>query len=222
VTAVTGLVVAFLVMDRRPTGYDGSVLLIVIGRTGQHLREAVGVLGWLDTPLPETMMMLWILGLGVLVGAALMVDAKSLLWGAAATLAVAIAASWVLEMGQGDPSGTYWQGRYYLPLLAGIPLLLSRSNGTFGVRPQTSHLDALARLGRATLLIAMVVLNVALAAAMRRWGVGIAGSLSPFAWNTYNAPVPPFIIMALHIAASVALWFQVKKAVPASTATTNA
>jgi hypothetical protein len=213
IAAMTGLVVAFLIMDRRPSGYDGSVLLIVIGRTGLHLREAIGVLGWLDTPLPETMVMLWILGLGVLVGAALMADARALLWGSAATLAVAVTASWVLEMGQGDPSGTYWQGRYYLPLLAGIPLLLTQSNDTNGVRPQTCHLAGFARMGKATMLIALVVLNVALAAAMRRWGVGIAGSLSPFAWNTYNTPMPPVLILVMHIGASVGLWLQVSKTV---------
>ena len=212
ITTMAGLVVAFLIMDRRPSGYDGNVLLIVIGRTGLHLREAIGVLGWLDAPLPETMVMLWVLALGVLVAAALMVDARPLLWGAAATLAAAVAASWVLEMGQGDPSGTYWQGRYYLPLLAGIPLLLSQANETNGVRPHSSHLPASARLGRATMLMALVVLNVALAAAMRRWGVGIAGSLSPFAWNTYNTPIPPFLILVLHIGASIGLWIQIPKA----------
>ncbi len=218
VTVIVGLVVSFLIMDRRPTGYDGNVLLIVIGRTGLHLRETIGVLGWLDTPLPETMVMLWVLGLGVLVGAALLADARPLLWGAAATLAAGIAASWVLEMGQGDPTGTYWQGRYYLPLLAGIPILLSGQHDTKGVRPLPFQVAVLARLGRVTLLIALVVLNVALAAAMRRWGVGIAGSLSPFAWNTYNAPIPPFLILALHAAASVALWLQVPKAIPKTNA----
>jgi hypothetical protein len=214
VAVMIGLVVSFLIMDRRPSGYDGSVLLIVIGRTGLHLREAIGVLGWLDTPLPETMVMFWILGLGVLLGAALLNDARALLWGAGATLAVGVAASWVLEMGQGDPSGTYWQGRYYLPLLAGIPILLSSQPATKGVRLRASQVAVSARLGRATLFIALVVLNVALAAAMRRWGVGIAGSLSPFAWNTYDAPIPPFLILTMHIVASVALWFQVRKAIP--------
>ena len=68
-------------------------------------------------------------------------------------------------------------------------------------------------MGKATMLIVLVVLNVALAAAMRRWGVGIAGSLSPFAWNTYNTPMPPVLILVMHIGASVGLWLQVSKTV---------
>lgn len=202
-----GVVLSYVAMDRRPTGYDGNVLLIMIGRTGLHLREAIGVLGWLDTPLPETMTMLWILALGVLVAGAFIVDERKLLFGAVGTLGAAIASSWVLGMIQGDPTGTNWQGRYYLPLLAGVPLLLGQATPVATVR----------RLGKPVLVMALVVLNVALAAAMRRWGVGIAGSLSPFAWNTYNTPLPPALLLAGHVVASVGLWFQLARTVDGST-----
>ena len=36
----------------------------------------------------------------------------------------AVATSWLFELFQGNTTGTYWQGRYSLPLLVGVPLLL--------------------------------------------------------------------------------------------------
>ena len=40
-------------------------------------------------------------------------------------LGAGIFTSWVLTMLQNDETGTYWQGRYYLPLLVGIPIVLA-------------------------------------------------------------------------------------------------
>lgn len=192
VVAVGAMSVVFV---RRPGGWDREVLRIIVGRTGMHLDESIGVLGWLDTPIPVTMSMLWLVGLGMLLAAAVAGVERAPLVAAGATLGGAIVASWVLEMAQGDPTGTYWQGRYSLPFLVGIPIVLATS--------RTPRPD---QLGRAVALIALVVANAALAASMRRWGVGLAGPMVPWSWNTYDTPLPPMVILALHAAASVGLW----------------
>jgi hypothetical protein len=51
----------------------------------------------------------------------------------------------------------------------------------------------------------VVVVNVALAAAIRRWAVGLGGSLYPWHWHTYRAPVHPGLLIVMHAVASVAL-----------------
>ena len=187
----------YIVMDRRAGGYDADVMRVVIGRTGMHLNEAIGVLGWLDTPIPTSLTFAWLVGLGVLLAAAILVDDRRVLAAAALTLVAAILASWVLEMAQGDPTGTYWQGRYYIPFLVGIPIVLGRAR---------LPAEYSTRLANVLVVFALIVPNVALAAAIRRWSVGLAGSMFPWNWDTYNAPLPPIVLLAIHLAATVGLW----------------
>ena len=94
---------------------------------------------------------------------------------------------------QNNDFGVYWQGRYYLPLLVGIPVLGARLR----LDPAAAR-----RLGLAVLVAGLVVANLGLAAMMRRFAGGIAGTLVPWEWDTYGAPVPPVVMLALHLAAS--------------------
>jgi hypothetical protein len=196
VAAIVGVVATLLVIGRRPGGFDADLMVLVIGRTGEHLTEAIGVLGWLDTPMPVSATFLWLVGLGVLAAAAVQLPDSRLVGAAVSILVIAVVASWLMEMYSGNTSGTYWQGRYYLPLLAGVPIVLG------GAR-----LPAVAerRLAVAVGVIAVVVVNVALAAAIRRWAVGLGGSLYPWHWHTYRAPVHPGLLIVMHAVASVAL-----------------
>ncbi|MDX2382275.1 MAG: DUF2142 domain-containing protein [Acidimicrobiia bacterium] len=203
-----GAFAIYIVMDRREGGYDADVMRIVIGRTGLHLNEAIGMLGWLDTPIPTSLAFAWLVGLGVLSAGAIAIGDRRLLAAAGLIVVTGVLASWVLEMAQGDPTGTYWQGRYYLPFLVGIPIMLGRARLPDGFST---------RLANALVLLALVVPNVALAAAMRRWSVGLAGSMFPWDWNTYNSPVPPVVLLAMSVAASVGLWTWARRLTPTST-----
>lgn len=197
--------VTYAVMAQPFGGLNRGILRNVVGQTGAHLDETIGLLGWLDTPVPASMVLLWMVALGALVGAALMVADWRALGAATATLAIAIYASWVLEMAQGNYSGNYWQGRYYLPLLVGVPLVL----GAAGWR--TARAVDVDRVGRVVGVLALVVINVAFAAAMRRWGVGIAGPMVPWSWDTYGAPLPPTILLGAHVAGSGGLWWWIDR-----------
>lgn len=194
--AVVGLLGLLVVMDRRADGFDRAALRAAISRSGTNLRQAVGDLGWLDTPVPESSVFLWLLALGMLAGVALLEGSRRLLAAAATVVGIGVVAAWTLTMLQNDPTGTYWQGRYYLPLLVGAPILLG------AVR--LDHARA-RRLGLAVGGVGMVVVNIALAQAMRRFGVGTTGSLSPFDWHTYDALVPPAVLLVLHVVVSAAL-----------------
>jgi hypothetical protein len=184
------------IMTRRDDGFDRAVLELVVGRTGGDLTEAIGVLGWLDTPLPTTAVFAWLVGVGVLVGAGIVAARWDALRTAAVILVVGVYASWVLTMLQNDATGTYWQGRYYLPLLVGIPVVLSAIQLP----------DAVSRrIGMTAAVIALVVSNAAMFAMLRRFGVGSAGSLFPWDWDTYEAPLPPVVVLVVHVAASLGL-----------------
>ena len=103
----------------KPDNFVDRVLM----NTGQHLREAVGVLGWLDTPLPESMYALWFFAAGLVVMIALVTREYMRAIGASAALALFVVVGWVLEIVQGRTAGLFWQGRYALPVLVGMVIV---------------------------------------------------------------------------------------------------
>ena len=186
-------------VDRPATGIEFAE--IVVQRTGRHLREAIGVLGWLDTELPESVLYLWCLAAGLVVMIALAARQQRRALGAAAALGLGIVAGWVLEIVQGRTAGLFWQGRYALPVLAGLVLLPGLSRGAD---------RAVGRLGAFVPgVVAVVVWNGAFLQALRRWGVGRHGSVRPWAWDTYGAPMPVLLLIAAHVAASAGLGYLV-------------
>ncbi|MGB0112656.1 MAG: DUF2142 domain-containing protein [Ilumatobacteraceae bacterium] len=193
---VGGLVGYALLAMQRSNGFDRYYLRLVLHRTGENLTEAIGVMGWLDTPVPASAVLLWAVAFGLLASAAIQAGAMRIVWSAVAVVAAAIVASWVIESVHDAYSGTYWQGRYYLPLLVFAPILLGR----------VSIPDAVARrLSTAVGIAVLIVINVAFAASMRRWGVGLAGSMLPWDWDTYATPVAPVVLLGVHVGATVTL-----------------
>ena len=180
---------------RRPGGWDSELATRIVGETGYNFIEAIGRLGWLDVPLPAASVALTCAAIGLLGAASLAVGSAAASW-AAGLLVSTAAASWLFELFQGNTTGTYWQGRYSLPLLVGVPLLLG-----------LARVPAVAarRLAWCAGGIALVVLNVAAWAAARRWGVGIDGSMMPWDWDTIHSPLPPIVVLAALAALSAAL-----------------
>lgn len=187
-TVAVGASGTLVVLRARPGGWDGGLARTIVGQTGTHLVEAVGVLGWLDTRLPAVAVIGWMALIGVMVAGALLAGPRPLIT-AIALLAVVIATSWVFELYQGNTSGRYWQGRYSLPLLAGIPIVLAAG-------PMSR--SAARRVAWAAGGAALLVVNVAAWSAARRWGVGVDGSLAPWRWDTVHSPVAPIAVLAAH------------------------
>jgi hypothetical protein len=188
-------VVAWVALRSRPGGWDGGLARVVVGQTGTHLVEAIGVLGWLSTPLPYLAVVGWVMLIGVLVAASAGVGLRPIAV-AATALATLLVCSWAFELFQGNTSGRYWQGRYSLPVLVGIPIVLTSAR----IPPAA---------GRRVLLVtsagALAIVNVAAWSAARRWGVGVEGSLAPWDWTTVHSPVPIMAVLAIHAACSLAL-----------------
>ena len=197
---VVALVGAFLTMSRRPGGFDGTLLERIIGQSGLNLEEAVGLLGWLDIPLPLTALALWVVALGMIGGIALLHGRSDAVYVAFGVVGVAAVVSWALEMNQGDTTGTYWQGRYYLPFVIGVPVVVAWVADIGRVVEER-------RVARFVVGAALVVMTAAFAASLRRWGVGTAGSLLPWRWDTYGTLVPPLVLLVVHVAIAAALWW---------------
>ena len=192
---VVVLAVSAVLSSRSPAGFTSEALRSIVDRTGGDLVEAFGELGWLDTPVPSVALFAWLVALGVLAAPALFVDDRRPIVGAGLVTIVVIVTGWILTMVQQSADGTYWQGRYYLPLLVAVPILLGA-----GRRVDVAS-DR--RIGALVASTALGVCTLAFAAAIRRFGVGVSGSYSPLDWDTYGAPVHPAILLAFHAAAAV-------------------
>jgi len=203
VLASTALAVAWPVFVRpalidAPAPYAGWELVReIIGQTGTHLREAIGVVGWLDTPIPTSMFLLWAGLLGLLAGVALVSGARRRVGAASLALVAAVVASWLLDFLQAPDAGLFWQGRYGLPLLVGVVIQLGLARSSSG-RGRSDSMGAL--LGGT-----WIVWNLGFLQALRRWGVGESGSMLPWDWATGSTPLPLELIIVSHALASALL-----------------
>lgn len=101
----------------------GRFLFDVFKALTSYERQMIGVFGWVDTPAPEHVYVIWFALLGFLVLGAFVVGALRvrmvllLLLLASATIPV------VLQYSVAPELGLIWQGRYLLPLMVGLPLV---------------------------------------------------------------------------------------------------
>lgn len=182
----------------RPGGYSPSLTGTVISETGRHLTEAIGVLGWLDAPLPWFAIAGTVVLVGILAGASLAGSSRPAII-AGAVLSVAVLTSWAFELQEGSTYGRYWQGRYSLPLLVGVPIVLATSLA------RSSEPAAGLRLARVAGVGALLIMNVAAWSVARRWGVGLYGSMMPWRWDTLLTPFPTLLVLAVLAVSSAAL-----------------
>jgi hypothetical protein len=180
-----------VVLLTRPGGYDANLLHLVVGNTGDHLVQLVGVLGWLSAPVPMSGVLLFWAALGGLAAVAVIERPRSAV-APVVGLSIAIVLAWVLELGQGSSYGSYWQGRYTMPLAVGLPLLAAW-------RSRPSNLDQLAV---PMAVVSWVVLNLGFFAAQRRWAVGVDGTWYVWNWDTWDAPLPPAALLLAHAAST--------------------
>jgi hypothetical protein len=135
--SAVGGVAAAVLLSRRPGGWDGDLASRILGETGYNFIEAIGRLGWLDVPLPAVTIALTCGAIGLLGAASLAAESAAASW-AAALLVTAAVSSWLFELFQGNATGTYWQGRYSLPLLIGVPLLVGLARVPAAAAPPSS------------------------------------------------------------------------------------
>ncbi|MCX5014087.1 DUF2142 domain-containing protein [Streptomyces sp. NBC_00555] len=94
-----------------------------LGNTEVYIKQMLGYFGWLDTPAPAFMYVVWMAVLGTLVALALVYgrrrDVVAVLGMLAAVVLVPVAA----QASEAERIGMVWQGRYLLPFAVGLPLM---------------------------------------------------------------------------------------------------
>jgi hypothetical protein len=162
--------------------------------TFKNVQEMIGVLGWLDSPIPDLVYFVWL-------GLVLTMTAIALGAGAS-RLRIAIALVLFLTVGAITGLGAlrygYLQGRYVLPFSMGLPLM---SAITIAAR---RDLAAFLEVLRKCLIWLLPLLQtLAFAQLLRRYSVGDNGPYS-FFWNSKWAPpyVPISVLCVLHAVAS--------------------
>ena len=205
---VVGAVVAVGFVQWRDPALDTLKWRDIVAETGSDLFESFGVLGWLDAPMPASFGFLFVGAVGALVGVVGIVRPRALV-PVLVVLVTGILMSWWLTASQVGGSAEYWQGRYYLPLLVGIPILL-------GSVRDVDRIDPTGRLARGVGVVAAIVSTFALAAAMRRFAVGIDGTMAPWRWHTFGASVSPLFPLIIITAGWVALLWSLDRLVTAN------
>ena len=194
-----------------PRALGGGRLVRIVQATGDHLYQLVGKLGTLDASAPLSSVVLWWATVGGVAGIALLLAPRHARTGML-LLAVVITSAWVLEIGSGNRTGSYWQGRYSLPATIALPMLMAA-----GAAPLLARIR---RDAERTIIITIAVAmwwvwNATFFAAQRRWAVGAGGSLLVWQWNTWNAPVHPLIVMLAHgVVTAALLWLVITSARP--------
>lgn len=99
-----------------------SNIWLTLRLMGGQLRQTIGVFGWLDVVAPTWVIALWIVAVVVLVVLAISYSERARR--ALPVLVIAIFLyPFVFETPQLNTVGPYWQGRYWLPLAVGLPLV---------------------------------------------------------------------------------------------------
>jgi hypothetical protein len=92
--------------------------------TGADLRQCIGNFGWLDTPVPMWVVIVWASCVGGVVALALALSAPCRRALPVLVLSI-LALPEVLFAPEMNTFSGDWQGRYWLPLAVGIPLIAS-------------------------------------------------------------------------------------------------
>jgi hypothetical protein len=176
-----------------------------------YFQQSVGVFGWLDTGLPTQLYDFWYWAILVLLGAGLIICR----WrGRLAILLVMMLSFLVPTVGtliDVHSHGFSSQGRYFLPIFVGMPIVAAGTIGGAGLERRIGRHRALGWLifwaGIAAAAAAQVV---AFGVALRRYLVGIDGPILPWA-HAPNKWTPPLPGVALDVLALVGIgalyWF---------------
>lgn len=194
--AAGGVAAALVVVDLlRPDGLSAEMIGHAIGGSGSLRVQLVGVMGWLDAPTPEWAVLCWWVVVTMLATIALVTRLRAAAVGAA-ILATTFVTAWFFELAGRATVGGSWQGRYSVPLMIGLPLVLVGLHRWSG---------AMRRVEIAAAIGIWLVLNSAFFTTQQRWGVGVDGSALPWRWDTWDSPLPPVVLLVVHALASAML-----------------
>ncbi len=173
-----------------------SLISTSVGFSDGFIREMIGVLGWLDVSTPSVTYYGWIAMVFMLLGFGLLFGRRMFVGVLVCLVVLTVALPIVFDATNARNLGFVWQGRYMLPLAAGIPIVAAGAVAK-GYLSDRTHRRA-AVIFPAILVISELALFFD---ALRRYTVGSRGPFSPFGgiWH------PPFGTVAISLAFVVVL-----------------
>ncbi|HMK96531.1 MAG TPA: DUF2142 domain-containing protein, partial [Acidimicrobiales bacterium] len=182
------------------------VIFFVVGRLPSLVQQAVGNFGWLDTPLPWYLVALWASLVVLLIGGAAAVGPKKAVPSVLLMVAACFAVPVALLVAAAHSYGYVGQGRYFLAIWAGGPIVAAGAIAYQG-RDGRHALPRPLPVGALPLVIAAAVGAAQLFSfywALRRYTVGIPGPLfwsgearSPKGQLQWHPPVPAWWLLGL-------------------------
>lgn len=180
---------------------------IMISQLASQVNEMIGYFGWIDTPAPEGVYLIWFMLMGSLVIAALIVLRGRaavftlLLLGGAFVLLPALAQAAYIRTG-----GFIWQGRYTLPLLVMLLVGIGAALGRVNIDPR---LVSARRLMLVTLVAWGIGQVICFVVVLRRYAVGVGGSYLSFLadpqWQPPGGLITVLSLFALTILATIVI-----------------
>lgn len=206
--ACTALAVGWIVLagvlELQP-GYLGpamglsEMIRTSIARSGDNIRQMVGLMGWADARPPEVTYLLWFFALGFMIVSAFVLAPRRILLAISFLVMVILVLPVALEVSQAREYGYVWQGRYTLPLAVGLPILAAFGMGTYRPHLPDEHVRRLATV--LTVLVAVAHVG-AFTWALHRFTVGTVGPLV-FLDTRWSPPAPAWLLLGMFIVLSV-------------------
>ena len=154
-----------------PGTSEYELMRLVAHHIRDWIKQSIGVLGWLDTPMPHWFYDIWYLMISVLFVGGLVLGWMRARLALIATAVVSVLVPFVLVVRQAHQLGIVWQGRDLMPMAVGVPILAagmwSRSRRSRVVQRNVS-VGLVGVVG--VLTMGAFYLN------LRRYAVGRAGS----------------------------------------------
>lgn len=169
----------------------------VFDRWRGYVQELVGVLAWLDTPLPVLLNLAWYFSVGTLVLLALALGGNAARWRVVGLGALGMLVPSVIEAINVNEYAFIGQGRYFLPLLVGVPILAAYTVAESGL------VDPLRKLIRLFVVLLVPAHLAALAYLMIRYQSGLPGRPGVISFNVLGGAWHPALGSATPILLAV-------------------
>jgi hypothetical protein len=183
-----------------PIERPGQGLSAALDKLPWYLRQGVGIFGSNDIPLPDAVYWAWGGLFAVLIALGLVLARRPQALVLLAVLAAGIGVQIGAEGFSLPPIGFFWQGRYALPLLVGVPIvassIVSEAEGRW-----TAIAERLQPVAIPLLVVAGLAQLASFLQAVRRFAVTLDGPGNPVTylfsprWSPATAPAPVWVAM---------------------------
>jgi hypothetical protein len=196
---------AFPIAKQTTKGY----ILADLGHGERVLRQSIGSFGAPNFSVPVPILAIWLVtGFGIILAAVVLATRRDAIVVAALTVALGFVLPFAIIYSHIQTDGVIWQGRYSLPIIAGLPLL---SAAVIAER----YPDAVAVVLRRAAPIAIAAFAVGQIGAfywfLRRYTVGLAtdrANAFTHVAGAWTPPLPAPVLFAVAVVAAAAfeLW----------------